>query len=427
MIRIRAAGIACVMLLIVLQHPVATTDGLYKNKFVITDISSDKLYPSDIQIINITIRNNWDKGVVDVYATADNEANGRIMIKGETRKFIGRINSSEEKIVTYQVYVDDKTEKGVYTLPIDVSWRSDLSRYGREFEKGGVRGGTFNETLYVGVYVEGLKLPEIEIMDIVLDPAVVKPGDIVTISYKIKNVGSTEILSLTNRLLLEFPLYHEGLDTKRYIPSLKPDEIRSINFTVGIDSSAERKKYTITSFLEYHTTQKIKKLQTNTIQTVVGEGPSVQSPTLRIHEISMEPQILTPGTEGKLLIRIENIGQETAKDAKILIYGGGDLLAEPYQFVGTVAPNSTKTATFNVHVDPKIKSSTYGLNIDVKFEDIGGTEYVVSRLWGVPIFPSKSLVSRYMTILIGLIVLSAIIVSSILILKITSSESDIKE
>jgi len=408
--------IICISLLtIVLCIPLTNGDFVEKStihQFVITEVSPSEFYPSDVKTINITLQNIQEYPVYNISFKIDpSEAEPIKFIDELMKHYNGGLYPGEKYTIQYKIYIEDTLEKGVYYVPLTVMW-STLS-YGVVT--------LVQEDLYIGIevveYPEDLKL---DITDIIA-PTNIKAGDTFIVKIKLKNIGKKKVDSIKAKLELPPGFASIGSDTEEYVESLEPNSSAETVFNIQVDKQAISQLYNFDFILEYRGENNRLITKNSSFGIMVDENPPVY-----IQDIILEPTMLTPGTEGLLMIQIVNAGTNKIKNVKISIYGGENLLLQSHNFIGEISPGNSETTSFGVYVNPeKIKIpekiKKYGLNIQISYDDIIGNSYTKSKIYTLSVIKEESLIpisGNFIMILVGVFIF---IIISYVIFYITGS------
>ncbi|MFQ6071986.1 MAG: COG1361 S-layer family protein, partial [Methanosarcinales archaeon] len=273
------------------------------------------------------------------------------------------------------------------------------------------------ENLYIGIevveYPEDLKL---DITDIIA-PTNLKAGDTFIVKIKLKNIGKKKVDSIKAKLELPTGFASIGSDTEEYVESLEPNSSAETVFNIQVDKQAISQLYNFDFILEYRG-ENNRLITKNSSFGIMLE----ESPQLYIQDIILEPTKLTPGSNGLLMLQIVNAGTNKIKNAKIIIYGGDNLLTQSQNFIGEIKPGDSESTSFGIYINPnKIKIGKYVLTIQIKYDDLKGNSHIVSKIYPISIIGGSSLIpisGDFISILVSAIVF---IIISYVIFYITGS------
>ena len=396
MFNLKKLIIVSILILILSSYIPYATYAAEESKFYITNISPKEFRPSEMAHIDITIKNIGTKPAYYVATDIVTVTSGRSIMKviGESKKDIGIVTGDDEETVKYEIRIDKDAEKGVYYIPLKVTWKDE---YDEESQ-------TKSEELYLGVsVVEYAKEAKIDITNATTIPEYIQPGGTGILNIEMKNVGSIEVSSLKLKLLPDPPFTPAGSDLEEYFSKLRPGETIVAKFNIGVDVSAESKLYDLDLVLEYEDENKKDNLKNSTIGLMVRGTPKIY-----IQEIVVEPGKLTQGTEGLLMVRVINSGTDDAVDVKIRI-SEKDILTESHYFIGEISPGQSETATFGINVDKEAEAGDYGLGIDISFKDKYSESFSTFKIYEVSIAKDEPLIAtEYVIAIVGVAILALI-------------------
>jgi hypothetical protein len=381
------------------------------NKFCITNIYPENLHPSEVSTVSITIKNIGTHSAYHVATEILVDDKSPVKVIGKAKKSVGYTTHSvgidREVTVQYDFYIDKDAKATVYHIPMRVIWSDKLGEEGEivKINSETLYLGIKEEILYFGIRVSGQsKEAEIDILDVTTVPAEIEPGKKASLEIKFKNIGYSTISLLNAGLYAKYPFSPLDSDLNEYINELKPDETATAHFNIAVDSTAPSSYYEIPLILKY--TDEFGSHVRNTTIGIAVKG----EPRIFIQEIILEPSKLTTDTEGLFMIRVINIGTESAEDAKIRISGADNILTEEHQFIGEIAPGESQTTTFGISIDEEAGIGKHGLKISISYEDKFGMSYSDSKIYELSIFAVESFIpTEYIYAIIVLIVLSIIV------------------
>ncbi|MFQ6056661.1 MAG: COG1361 S-layer family protein, partial [Methanosarcinales archaeon] len=273
------------------------------------------------------------------------------------------------------------------------------------------------EDLDIGIeVVENPEDFKLDITDIIA-PTNLKAGDTFIVKIKLKNIGKKKVDSIKAKLELPTGFASIGSDTEEYVESLEPNSSAETVFNIQVDKQAISQLYNFDFILEYRG-ENNRLITKNSSFGIMLE----ESPQLYIQDIILEPTKLTPGSNGLLMLQIVNAGTNKIKNAKIIIYGGDNLLTQSQNFIGEIKPGDSESTSFGIYINPnKIKIGKYVLTIQIKYDDLKGNSHIVSKIYPISIIGGSSLIpisGDFISILVSAIVF---IIISYVIFYITGS------
>ncbi len=330
------------------------------SQFMITNVEPVEFFPGDARSLNITIKNIRQNSAFDVTFSM-NPQNADILktTGGLTRSFEGEFYPNQTYTIQYNIYVRNDVISGVYYIPINIKWYSVES--GRVYRQDDINLSTIGIRI-----IDNPEAPKLDVFEI-HTPDRILPGDTFPLTLKIMNRGEKATSSLILALSLSPPLSSIGSDTEEYLSSLDPNSTADINFNISIDKNAVSKLYPINYSLQYYDDKNRLKTSNNYFGINISEVSKVY-----VQDISLQPPAIEPGDDGILLLQIANAGTSPIKNVRIVISGARDLLAQTNNYIGEIAPGGVGSSTFGVFIDPTLKKGTYGMTIQVSYDDTYG-------------------------------------------------------
>jgi hypothetical protein len=345
---------------------------------VITNVSPIDFYPSDIKIINITIKNVFGYSGFDVSTVIDPNKAEPIKFTNELQKYIGNeIGPSQTVTVQYEIYLKDTIQKGTYYIPLTMLWSTS-------------KDGTVKrqEDLFIGIKVaENPEVIKIDSVSITTIPEKIKPGDTFKLKVAIKNIGNSKLNQIRAFMDVMLPFSSFGSSTEQYIPILEPNQSTEVIFNLMVDKQTPSRLYNFNFTLEY-------KDYTNRLQTQKSSfGINIEELSeVYIQDVILDPTKLNPGSEGLLMIQVANAGSNEIKNVRVTMFGGEKILTQTQNFIGIIRPGASGSTSFGVSVDPKLDIGKYGLNIQINFDDANGQHHTKSNLYIVKIDEKDSII-----------------------------------
>ena len=381
-------------LLVILSSPVDAgwTTEEEQNRFCITNVSQHVFHPGDTESVDITIKNFERIRLYNATIEVVPDADGAIKVINTPKQYIGDIPPGKEITVAYMFYTDKNSEEGVYYLPISVKWK-----FGADYSV------VFNQTLYIGFEISGrADMAELNILNVTTTPAQIKPGKNISLNIVLENLGNSEARSIRAILSMGSLFAPIQSDNEVHISSLEPDDTAVLTYNMYLSKWARGGEHPFYLTMEYEDDSRMFNTKNTTVAIVISGDPAVY-----IHDIILEPNKLTTGSGGLLMISLINVGAEEVNNVKIRITGGDKLLTETYRFIGSLSPEKPVTTTFGVYADTKAKIGRYGLNIDISYVDSSGERHTRSNLYEVTLYPKKPFIpKKYLYAIGGLIAVS---------------------
>ncbi len=350
------------------------------HQFVVTDASPIEFYPSDVKIINITIKNIFGYSAFDVSTVIDsNKANPLKFIR-ELQKYVANeIGPNQNFNVNYEVSIKDSTPRGTYYIPLTILWSV--------VKDGSVKS---QEDLLVGIKVtENPEGNNIEITDIIV-PEKIYSGDNFRVKVLMKNIGTEKIKSIKTSIPAELPFASKNTSNEKYVYSLEPNETTAIYFDLYVDKMAISRVYNFNLSIEYQDIFNRHVNKQSTFGILVEESTKVY-----IHDIIIDPPTLEPGDNGLLTMQVTNSGTNDIKNIRVAIKGGDYLLVQTENFIGQISPKKSSSLSFGIYVDPDLRIGKYGLDVQITYDDVNGNTHEYSYLYpmsivSIPLIPISS-------------------------------------
>jgi hypothetical protein len=341
-------------------------------KVEVTEIKTpSSVYPGNIVDIGFNIKNvgKEDADRVTLALILDYPFSS---IGNLASKFINQLRSNDSKILNFSLGIDSLAEPGLYDVGVNLDY----------FSKNVAISSANNS---FGVEVKE-SIGILDISKVSIKGGEVKPGDIFELEFVPKNLGTEPLENINIRLLPKPPFGSiEGVP-EAFINSLEHNEVGRAIFKLNVDRVAPTKQFYPMDF-EVEYTSRNKKFEKNGTFTIPVKG----QPIIYIQEIIIEPNRITTGSEGLMLVRIINAGTERAEDLKIKVSGGENILTESYHFIGGLEIDSLETSTFGIYVNPGLNPGVYALDMAISYKDRYGNEYSNQKTSELSIFKASSI------------------------------------
>jgi hypothetical protein len=281
---------------------------------VLTKQNPYPVEPGQVVDIEVSLQNSG-------YASADNvmlEINSKspfTLLPGQEKiKTFSRVAAFDHVTATYKLYVDKDAISDNYEL---------------EFKYYNA-GSDTQITNKVILQVQGK--PKLVLDNIVTDPQDIEPGDTVTITASIKNVGTGSASSmeaaLASNTTFIVPVLSGGL---HYIGTINAGETKEAKFQMSIDNSAEYTTYPSVLMLSYDDESGTPAADSFYLGIPIRGKPIIDILSAKID-----------GSDFK--VDIENIGTANAKALKILLVQGGKTADSA--IANELRPSKSKTIRF---------------------------------------------------------------------------------
>jgi hypothetical protein len=231
----------------------------------------------------------------------------------ETKKF-SRVEAGGQVTASYKLYVDKNAISDTYELEFKHYQSGDTARV----------------TSKVDIQVQGL--PKLILEKIETTPEEMEPGDSVTITAKIKNVGTGSAsfmeAALVSNTTYILPVLSGGL---YYVGEIKAGETGEAKFDMSIDNSAEYKTYAGVLTLTYKDDSGESATSSFSLGVPIRGKPLIEVLSAKIDNSAFK-------------VDIENIGTGTAKALKISFIQDGEV--KDSAVANELKPTKHKTIRF---------------------------------------------------------------------------------
>lgn len=303
--------IACALVVFLIPGAYAASEDL---DVILTKQNPYPVEPDQVVDIEVSLSNTG-------YGDADNlifeivEADPFTLVPGqEGTKTFARIGAQDQVTASYKLYVDKNAISDNYELEF-------VYYQGLEGVKRSKK---------VTVSVQGS--PKLVLQEIDTVPEEIEPGDTVTITAEIKNVGTGSASFMEATLVPNttyiVPVLSGGL---YYVGEIKPGRIGEAVFEVSVDNSAEYQTYGGVLTLTYNDDSS----QSQTSSFSVGL-PVRGVPVIEILSAKMD--------NGAYKVDIENIGTADAKALKVALVQDGEV--KDSSIASELRPSKSKTIRF---------------------------------------------------------------------------------
>ncbi|MEE9323697.1 MAG: COG1361 S-layer family protein [Candidatus Aenigmarchaeota archaeon] len=309
--RVISIFVTCLLALSLMPGAYAVTENL---EVVLTSQNPYPVEPDQVVDIEISLQNTGYGEAESVIFEINPKSPFTLLPGQDDTKTFSRIPANDQVTALYRLHIDKNAISNDYEL---------------EF-KYYQRGVSVQRTSEVTIQVQGK--PKLVLEEIVTSPEEIEPGDSVTITAKIKNVGTgsasfmeTALVSNTTYIL---PILSGGL---YYAGEIKPDETGEAKFEMSVDNSAEYKTYSGTLTLTYKDDSGTSQTTSFSIGIPIRGKPVIEVLSAKIDNSAFK-------------VDIENIGTATAKALKIAFVQDGEV--KDSAVANELKPTKHKTIRF---------------------------------------------------------------------------------
>jgi len=355
---------------------------------VAIDVPPTEFSPGDTSEVIVTVKNNGGRDAKDVrLAFQGTEVLSPV---GPTVYHINTLNSWSSKEVKITIHVKEEAPNGVYSIPVNCSWRE----YYFDPSVGYVTGPEQTVELGLSFIVRGSVV--INVGDVTTDPTDIRPGDEnVEIRAVVENSGEAAAKDIEANLLSNddtFKPSWSGTD-RSYLGRLNSGEKGEAVFHIDIAENIESGKHSIPLRITYKDTNGVEYEVLREVTILVKPKPDFE-----IVSYYTEPESLSAADTGVVLhVTVLNIGSEKAESASVRMTGEADVPFDydvKSDFVGNLAIGEEGEAILKFGVDEDAVPKVYPLGIEIRCtgdRDIGDDNvYVFNKEIKVEVSSSSS-------------------------------------
>lgn len=265
-------------------------------------------------------------------------------IIGSGKQYIGDMKAETTYPVEYSI---KPSETGICTLAVVLSYY-DAS------------GSASTENTSIGINVDRASI-DLKVVDI--EDGSLALGGVSDIKLEIKNLGNTPASDVTATLNLTSP-FTPVKSSQRYVGIIQPDQTAEALFTVSVDSSAQKKSYSIPVTIEYYD-------QAGNKQTTsVNIGLSVDG-NADIKVSLDEKDTLMAGSSGKVTVGVVNRGFVDAKflTLKLLSTGYYKVTSADSSYIGALNSDESDSQEFEITVYGNVTGDKIPLAVRVEYKE----------------------------------------------------------
>jgi hypothetical protein len=225
--------------------------------------------------------------------------------------------------------------------------------------------------------------PSINVYLLSQDPDPVEAGEIIELRFKVENVGveATEDTILTFVPEYPFTLYGDSAEKNvgKLRTSMSGADAAIIKYKVKVDENAIEGKFPLN--LNVKTGSQIVKYDEDFYVNI-----QTRNAILDIDSITTSPEIIAPGENGEITVKIKNRADTLIRDIKVNI----DLTSEelpfaPYQSsserrVSQLQQGLHRELTFPIIVSSEASAGIYKVPLEFYYNDRQGTAYSTSDI-----------------------------------------------
>lgn len=295
---------------------------------------------------------------------------------------VGTLPEGSAPPLSVPVTVEDDASPGTYTVDVAVEY-TYTSRI--DDNDGDETQRTVRRTIPVTLEVE-----DDASFDVVAVDSEVRAGSTETVAVTVENGGSAAATDAT--LALESPnadlTVGGSASGTRSVGTLAPGERTTVEYEVTATPDAHTGSYAMTLTAQYETDG----VSRTSDATTVAVAPAPQQEFGVVNATSTVPV----GDTGTVTLEVRNDGPLAVDDARVDVESTSGQLtfqgsASASRFVGSWAPNETRTVTYDVRATEDAEPREYTLSATVAYrDDDGDTATAPSRSLGVAPAPEQT-------------------------------------
>ena len=295
--RIISVSFAVLFLLAVSTGAHAITEDL---EVVLTKQNPYPVEPDQVVDIEVALQNTGYGEAENIILEIITESPFTLLLGQEAEKTFSRIPANDQVTASYKLHVDKNAISDNYEL---------------EF-KYYQRGVGVQKTNKITVQVQGK--PKLILEKIETIPEEMEPGDSVTMTASIKNMGTGSAsfmeAALVSNTTYILPILSGGL---YYVGEIKPGETGEASFEMSIDNSAEYKTYSGTLTLSYKDDSGTTQTTSFSIGVPVRGKPVIEVLSAKIDNSAFKVDIENIGTAAAKALKISFVQDGEVKDSSV--------------------------------------------------------------------------------------------------------------
>ncbi len=355
--------VALLIFMALLGHAEAQIDG--GNSLIISDLKTtpEEVHPGENFTLSFRVVSSWgwDRLIKDAYVHLEGGYPFLTISPTQPQRLRGLGYDidwwvSRGALVSYNLSVDPDAVAGVYTL-------NAVFSYTRYSDAVGTRGGDerFTEVHPIAIKVVGS--PELEVYIKSSQPEKPQPGDTVSLTLKIANLGSDSarnVLIYTGTLRGIAPEWNSRV---MYLGDIAPKGSANAFITLETSSALSPGEYNLPVSLLYQDGSRWVR-KNSSIAITIGDGHDID-----VYVESSRPARPKPGDSVELLLRVVNYGSSPAKEA-VLEVGSTDEIGPIWSsrrvYMGDIPAKGSVVAKVELEAEESAIPGDYSLPVVVK-------------------------------------------------------------
>lgn len=284
------------------------------------------------------------KPKVDVRGVSSTLTSSCASIVGSGRQYLGDIKAGAGYRIDYTI---KPSETGICSLTIVLSYY-DAS------------GSSSTENASIGINVERSSI-DLKVVDI--EDGSLALGGTSDVKLEIKNLGNTQAGDVTATMNLTSP-FTPVKSSQRYVGVIQPDQTAEALFTISVDSSAQKKSYSIPVTIEYYDQAGAKQSASVNIGLNVGGKADIK--------VNLDDKgLLVAGQTGKVTIGVINRGFVDAKflTLKLLSTGDYQVTSTDSAYIGALNSDDSDSQDFDISISDNVTKEKITLKVGVEYKE----------------------------------------------------------
>lgn len=220
-------------------------------------------------------------------------------------------------------------------------------------------------------------LKQIQVTLVNQDPDPAEPGKLVTLRFKIENLGGKTAQDFYFKIIPQYPFSLYSDTAERFVGSMWGRQTGAagaeVKYKLKVDEGAVEGTNKIKVHYKADNEDWVELPEFNV--TV-----RVHEPTITIESTNFSPEIIEPGKKATLNIIVKNLGVVLLKDIRVNINVSGSIPVAPInsineKFAGQLEAGQKAVVSFDLIAEPGATANLYKLPITLLYNDRAGTNY----------------------------------------------------
>jgi len=321
-------------------------------EFTVVEIKPSKIEPEVTTELKINLINSGSGNASNIKATLDPEDTSPVNVLGSPKLDIeaAQVAPNEEFVISYIVHTKSGQVEDVYDIPLRLEWE-DISGIAQTAD------------LEIGIQINGDAL--LRVVNIKTTPVELKPDtEKAEITITVENAGKTPAKSVKVNAGLQEP-FSESYSSSAadFVAEIAPDASHDFSITMNVKEDAFPGAYVLPLKIDYRTSEASFEIDDELDMRINSDAE------FEVLDAKSEPQTITAGSSFIVNIPIRNIGQKEAESVKAVIKTKSFFTGVKTDYLGNIAPEGEKTATFELEVDRDTLPDNYYSDITMIWKE----------------------------------------------------------